>query len=127
MSNLKLPVMSYANLRNLINDRGTWQKIAYETYAKYDALPGSKWGTVSVRHHASTIATITPAAVTLDNHGFNSKTTAMRLNAIARANDTDVWVGIKNYSMVARDADGKIVSDMIGAVTFARHARHGAA
>lgn len=87
MSNLNLPAMTYTTLNAMLHN--AWLKgkdrvtIAYETTIQ--------WGhnnSVIVRHHNNQIAAITPDAFTLDNAGWDTRTTADRLNRILRDNQT---------------------------------------
>lgn len=89
MSNLNLPPMTYVTLRARITNRyPTRVKLAYETTAEL-----YQGDTVLVRHHGNPIAHLGPDYFTLDNAGWNSVTTANRLNAILRDNQTPIVKG----------------------------------
>ena len=88
MSNLNLPRMTYVTLNGMLRNayaRGNnVVKLAYETTA-------SRWqdsNVVVIYHHGNQIAEIGENHITLDNAGWHSRTTANRLNAILRDNQT---------------------------------------
>lgn len=98
MSNLILPRMNYETLSELATNGDQWKKIAYATYVRVNN------GDVSVKHHDSTIATITRNGdIYLDNNGYESCTTANRLDKILLENSGRYRVGISNHRMVIRD------------------------
>lgn len=104
MSNLNLPRMTYVNLAKLTRGRIDRVKLAYETTAeRIQASNGASWDTFLIRHHGNAIAEIGPDYMTLDNGGWNSRTTADRLQRILKDNDI-------NYSArcckLTRDAYG---------------------
>lgn len=118
MSNLKLPTMSYESLFKLAPTNGDWKKIAYATFVRRGTIGGS---VIQVKHHETVIANLTKEFFEIHNGGYNTPTTANRLNRIVRDNGiTDRWVGIKQYSMRVSDKDGKTVTEMFP-VTFQRN------
>ena len=88
MSNLNLPRMTYVTLNGMLHNayaRGNnVVKLAYETTASR----GQGGNVVVVYHHGNQIADIGENYFTLDNAGWHSRTTADRLNAILRDNQT---------------------------------------
>lgn len=87
MSNLNLPKLTYANLATLTRARTDRVKLAYETTAeRIKASNGASWDTFLIRHHGNVIAEIGPDYMTLDNGGWNSRTTANRLHTILKDN-----------------------------------------
>lgn len=88
MSNLSLPKMTFPTLSGMLQNarlKGNWRvKLAYETTAER----GNDGKTIIVRHHGNAIAHIGPDFFTLTGAGWNSRTTADRLNAILRDNQT---------------------------------------
>ena len=87
MSNLNLPRMTYANLATLTRGRIDRVKLAYETTVeRMRASNGASWDVFLIRHHGNAIAEIGPDYFTLDNGGWNSRTTADRLQRILKDN-----------------------------------------
>ena len=80
MSNLTLPDMGYVNLAKLMG-RATVKRLGYETYA-YREVVGSRVGEITIRHHGSAIASLTPDTLTLTHAGYNTSTTTARLHKI---------------------------------------------
>jgi len=97
MSNLNLPKLTYGNLTKLIDvSKRDRIKLAYETTAER-----TPYGTIGIRHHGNPIADIGPDHFTLDNAGWNSRTTSDRLNRILRDNNADYYmISIKQGIMV---------------------------
>lgn len=95
MSNLNLPKLTYANLATLTRGRIDRVKLAYETTAERSTY--GTWDTFLIRHHGNVIAEIGPDSFTLDNAGWNSRTTADRLHRILKDNDA-------NYSATCRQS-----------------------
>lgn len=86
MSNLSLPKMTFVTLNAMLSNaeeagRQSQLKIAYETTIERGAG-------IVVRHHGNPIAAIGRDFFTLGNGGWNSVTTANRLNHILRDNQT---------------------------------------
>lgn len=99
MSNLKLPNMSAKSLRELVKNNGQYYKIAYATKAMVTS------DRVSITHHDNLIAVLRDEYIFISNCGYDTRTTANRLNAIVSAYNPRYRVGITNYSMVIRDTD----------------------
>lgn len=104
MSNLKLPNLSYNNLKALAAGRYNKQ-IAYATTATdNDVL-------ITVSHHGNEIADVTPDDVTLFTAGWHSQTTAARLNRLLIDNlpNTPYRVGIRDgYTCLVNHATPKL-------------------
>ena len=116
MSNLNLPRMTYANLATLMRLRFGQFKLAYETTAeRIKASNGAPWDTFLIRHHGNEIAEIGPDYMTLDNGGWNSRTTANRLHTILKDNDINYSVRCckltrqDDYAQIAIWRNGKPV------------------
>lgn len=102
MTNLKMPNMSYDNLREMLKDStGDTKKIAYATHARL-----SHGDVIYVYHHGNTIAAILPDRVNLSNAGYHTKTTAHRLNLIACANGVGK-VYIRDFNMRVEPVEGR--------------------
>lgn len=112
MSNLKLPAMDYANLRKLTGLRGTWTKIAYQTWVRM-----ADDATVEVKHHDSIIARVSLTKTVIDNHGYHTVTTANRLNRIVYAN-TGMYVCIHQREMKVRYSGTNTMRPVNGEVTL---------
>lgn len=108
MSNLTLPKMTYVTLNGMLANneaklRHGALKIAYQTHiTRHD-------GAVTVYHHGNPIAELTEHSITISGSGWNSRTTADRLNAILRDNQTplpsDPYVTDRLwYSVSSRDS-----------------------
>lgn len=111
MSNLKLPSMTAFDLAKIVKtDRE--KTIAYETTAeRYWNDAQAEYG-YFIRHHGNMIAHITPDYIELSNAGWDSRTTAMRLNRICidnnmpfrvamRQNDTQLYRKVHNMDRLA--------------------------
>lgn len=110
MTNLKLPEMSFKNLSKLAPSNGNWKKIAYATYVR-NVLIGQ--GIVEVKHHNSVIANIFELGVDLDNHGYNSRSTAHRMNQILRDNGVhDKSISMRKDLIVVLDREGEKAGDI---------------
>lgn len=84
MSNLKLPGMSYANLMGIARKaNGEWKKIAYCTHV---AVSTSYNNVVLVKHHDTVIAELDGVNIRVTTGGWNSRTTANRIDALMSAN-----------------------------------------
>ena len=118
MSNLKLPNMSYENLLTLTPENSAWKKIAYATFIDQGSLnPNS----VRIMHHESVIAVVSANSVTLDNHGYDSSTTANRLSKIAYDNGIDARIAIRGGEMVVLNPETlKVDHKFYGPETFSR-------
>ena len=80
MTNLKLPSLSYENLISKVPESGRHKSLGYKTVAWQED------GTVFVQHHDTIIATLFERFIRLSTGGWDSKTTAHRLNAILHDN-----------------------------------------
>lgn len=92
MSNLKLPNLSYSNIRAILADSGKSRvKIAYATEVMQEPLG------VAVLHHGNIIARVYPPAgtLTVDTCGWDSVTTAARLDKVLRDNGVPYRVAIR--------------------------------
>ncbi|AXH46561.1 hypothetical protein SEA_ROBINSPARKLES_116 [Gordonia phage RobinSparkles] len=98
MSNLKLPTMSASALRELVED-GTSETIAYKTDVEVFS------DRVNVKHHGNLIAVLRDDYIFISNCGYETSTTANRLNAIVSAYCPRYRVGITQGSMVIRDTE----------------------
>ncbi len=97
MSNLKLPDMDYLALRKTLSPDGRTKKLAYHTWA------GIVGEDVHVVYWATTIAVLSPWRVELNTGGWDTITTAMRLNRILQDNCGGAFrVGITRGQMVLR-------------------------
>lgn len=103
MTNLKLPELDYANLLKLADKGSEWVKIGYQTFVRRDTESSH---VVCVRHFNSTIAWVSAAKTVFNNQGYQSRTTADRLDRILYPN-TGWRVGITNGEMVLRN-DGEM-------------------
>lgn len=81
MTNLNLPDMGFDNLSRLAGTE--LKKVAYATFIRR-----VDDGAVKVMHHSTVIAEISDGFVEIHTAGYNSKTTAHRLNAILQDNRT---------------------------------------
>lgn len=101
MTNLIFPNASYESLmRQLEPTGGEVKRIAYKTHAAIDRQVN-----VAIWHHDNPIALIGRDSVRLSNAGWTSKTTADRLNRIARDNGVG-RVFIKDYTMWFEPTEG---------------------
>ena len=102
MSNLSLPAMDYRSLAEMLAAAGRQQiTLAYKTTA---------WSlgdvrSLIVKHHGTPIAHLGPMFVTLSSGGWDSQTTAGRLNTVLRAaiekdGGEDLFVRIRGGSTV---------------------------
>lgn len=103
MSNLKLPNLSYSNLKALTGGR-YGKTIAYATTATdSDTL-------ITVSHHGNEIADVSADSVILMTAGWHSQTTAARLNRLLVDNlsNTPYRVGIRDgYTCLVNHATPK--------------------
>ena len=97
MSNLNLPKLTYGNLTKLIDaSKRDIITLAYKTTAEY-----FRNGAVLIRHHGNPIAEIALDYFTVDNAGWNSRTTSDRLNRVLRDNNADHYtISIKQGAMI---------------------------
>lgn len=115
MSNLKLPTMTYSNLHTLLKRSGKSRvKIAYATEIVQEPL------SIAVVHHNSIIARIysggQPATVQVDTCGWDSMTTASRLNKIVVDNGLPYRISIRKGDTVLMTASLAIIAPLTTAV-----------
>ena len=118
MSNLKLPNLSYNNLKALAGGRYN-KTIAYATTAT------DSDDIITVSHHGNEIADITKDNVTLLTCNWHSQTTAARLNRLLVENvpNTPYRVGIRDgYTCLINHATPK-ARVYFNKVTFTRDGR----
>lgn len=97
MSNLNLPTMSYTNLDKVLTDSGKSRvKLAYAT----DAMRVGRG--IAVLHHDNMIATLAPDAIQVDTCGWDSVTTANRLNRILVDSGLPYRVSIKQGDTILK-------------------------
>lgn len=119
MSNLNLPRMTYANLATLTKGRIDRVSIAYKTTVERSNSGGLRgsWDLFLVRHHGNPIAEIGPDFFTIDNGGWNSRTTADRLNRIVRDMGANYHVRCckptrDDWAVVGVWRNGKLLRDL---------------
>ena len=101
MTNLIFPNASYESLmRQLEPTGGEVKKIAYKTQAAIDRRVN-----VAIWHHGHLIAFLGKGFVRLSNAGYHTRTTADRLNRIARDNGVGS-VFILDGTMMFRPTEG---------------------
>jgi hypothetical protein len=92
MSNLKLPNMSYSNLRELLKESGKSRiKLAYATEVMQEPLG------LAILHHGNIIARVYPpkGTLTVDTCGWDSVTTSARLSKVLSDNGLPYRVSIR--------------------------------
>jgi len=92
MTNLKLPSLTWHSLERLTGGRAR-ATIGYKTTATANA--DGMFGTFAIRHHGSIIAYVGIDRVQLRHAGWDSITTAHRLNRVCVDNGLSVRVGIR--------------------------------
>jgi hypothetical protein len=97
MSNLNLPKMTARNLDDII--KGAEKKIAYATIAQKIWNDSEGEYNYIVLHHDNVIAHIGRDVIYLSNAGWDSRTTADRLNRICRDNEMPFAVAIVQSDM----------------------------
>lgn len=100
MSNLKLPSLTWHSLELSLAGRLS-KKIAYETTVKANA--DGMFGTFALYHHGNLIAYVGLTRVQLVHAGWNSRTTAHRLNRVCVDNGLSVRVAIRKGVLVLID------------------------
>jgi len=92
MTNLKLPSLTWHSLERLTGGRPS-ATIGYKTTVTANA--DGMFGTFAIRHHGNIIAYVGLDRVQLRHAGWNSRTTAHRLDRICLDNGLTVRVGIR--------------------------------
>jgi hypothetical protein len=92
MTNLKLPTLTWHTLDRIAGGRST-ATIGYKTTVTANA--DGMFGTFAIRHHGNVIAYVGLTRVQLVHAGWDSITTAHRLNRVCVDNGLDVRVGIR--------------------------------
>ncbi len=101
MPNLKLPNLSHASLTAILSDLKLKRtRLAYATWAALNAD-----GSVSVTHHDSIIAVIDQDSVALNSHGWDSMTTAQRMDRVLRDNGYSERISIRQGELTLLDGD----------------------
>jgi hypothetical protein len=99
MSNLKLPALDFDSLDRLITDRAGHPAYISKTVAYATTVERVNIGAEDyflVKHHGSSIASITPTRVQVTCAGWSSRTTVTRVSAVLQDNGTGWSCGIKN-------------------------------
>jgi kynurenine formamidase len=99
--------------------------IAYKTHAHRTWNDGEADYNYHIAHHNNGIATIGVDFIQISHAGWNSKTTAHRLDRILLDNNVPFRVRIQNYEMVLyRTVHGTLdrvaAMDSLGVITFRR-------
>lgn len=103
MSNLNLPSMKYSDLVSSLVMLSSERKLAYATTAQRTG------DVVEIRHHGNVIATLAPGMIKVDTCGWDSMTTASRLNRIVVDNGLP-------YRISIRKGDTKIMTDSLAII-----------
>ncbi|QDK02067.1 hypothetical protein SEA_GIBBLES_110 [Gordonia phage Gibbles] len=99
MSNLNLPDMSAHALRGIVKGDGNYHHIAYKTECMITS------DRVNITHHGNLIAVLRDEYIFISNCGYETRTTANRLDHIVSAYCPRYRVGITQGSMVIRDTE----------------------
>lgn len=98
MSNLKLPQMTYHNLKKLQDITFDTKQLAYETTARMENVGEPLKRRIVIRYFNTDIATLWPNGdIRVTTGGYDTATTLRRITAVLRDNDTKVAVNIKNF------------------------------
>lgn len=124
MSNLTLPKLTASNLHKLVKRNGE-RKLAYATTAERIWNDSEAEYNYIIRHHSNAIAVIGCDSVKMTHCGYNTVTTANRLNRILIDNEIPFAAHIKQYEMVlSRRVNGtldRVASfDAMGQIRFTR-------
>lgn len=100
MSNLKLPTLTFDSLDRLIVNRGgdpayTSKTVAYATTVERCNIGDGDY--FIVKHHGSSIASVSRDDVLVTCAGWTSVTTLARVNAALRDNRTGVYACRRNW------------------------------
>lgn len=101
MSNLKLPALDFDSLDRLITDRAghpayTSKTVAYATTVERCNIGAEDY--FLVKHHGSSIASVTPDEVMVTCAGWTSLTTLARVCAVLIDNRTGVHACRRNWA-----------------------------
>lgn len=101
MSNLKLPTLDFDSLDRLITDRAgnpayTSKTVAYATTVERCNIGDDDY--FIVKHHGSSIASVSRDEVMVTCAGWTSVTTLHRVNAVLLDNRTDVHACRRNWT-----------------------------
>lgn len=124
MSNLTLPKLTASNLDKIVKTNRE-RKIAYATTAeRFWNDSEAEYGYI-VRHHDNPVARISRDRVTITHCGYNTVTTANRLNTVLADNDIPFRANIQQGEMVlsriVHNTRDRVASfDAMGAITFYR-------
>lgn len=100
MSNLKLPLLSYENIKTILERSGKSRvAVAYATEVMQQVHG------VAVLHHGSVIAEMNGVDLELNNHGYDSQTTAKRMDHVLRDNGYTERVAIRQREMTVLNSD----------------------
>jgi hypothetical protein len=122
MSNLKLPELTFDALKAFIlkgRDK-TSRTVANNTVATL----GGIGQTITVRHHGSTIAILSPNQITVTNAGYGSASTRERVNGFLSSNNTGLYIGQRQGAQVlfSRPDYGQI-TDRFTSLTYSMASR----
>lgn len=101
MSNLNLPALDFDSLDRLIADRAGHPAYTSKTVAYATTVERCNFGQgdcFSVKHHGSSIASVSPVEVMVTCAGWTSLTTLARVSAVLRDNRTGVYACRRNWS-----------------------------
>lgn len=100
MSNLKLPALDFDSLDRLITDRAGNPAYTSKTVAYATTIERCNFGQGDyfiVKHHGSSIASISRDEVMVTCAGWTSLTTLTRVSAVLRDNRTGVYACRRNW------------------------------
>lgn len=100
MSNLKLPALDFDSLDRLITDRAGNPAYTSKTVAYATTIERCNFGQGDyfiVKHHGSSIASVSPDEVMVTCAGWTSLTTLARVSAVLRDNRTGVYACRRNW------------------------------
>lgn len=116
MSNLKLPALDFDSLDRLITDRAGHPAYTSKTVAYATTVERCNFGEGDyfiVKHHGSSIASISRDEVMVTCAGWTSVTTLARVSAVLRDNRTGVYACRRNWCACLgfyRDGTEELVS-----------------
>lgn len=121
MSNLNLPELTFDALKAYVlkGRNKTSRTVANNTVAYlYEADSTNE--IITVEHHGSTIATLTPYSLTVTNANYDSASTRERVNGFLSSNNTGLYVAQRNHEQVLfdRNQDDKRLTEDFTILTF---------